>query len=643
VTGVATLPYGAWRSPITSDLIVAESVGLGGVLVDGGDIYWLESRPGEGGRNVLVRRSRDGGREDMIPPPFNARSRVHEYGGGGTTVQDGVVYFSNFADQRLYRLSPGGAPIAITPEPEAKAGLRYADGVIDSRRSRWIGVREAHGADGRVDNAIVAVDLTQPGPGIVLAEGCDFYAAPHLSPDGRQLAWLSWNHPNMPWVGTELRVAEIAADGRLASARKIAGGEVESIAQPQWSPDGILYFVSDRSGWWNLYRCDAAGDGMVRPLCPRNAEFASAQWVFGQSNYAFLSADHLVCAFGEGGRTALAWLDLAAGTLSPFDLPFCDFGGVKVCAGRVVCWAGSALGPSAIVAIDAENGGYETLRVSSASAADPDLQRYFSAPQQIEFPTGNGQTAFANYYKPRNPDHAAPTGEKPPLVVKCHGGPTSSASSSLSLGIQYWTSRGIAVIDVDYRGSTGHGRAYRDLLAGAWGIADVEDCVNAARHVATAGLADPERAVITGGSAGGYTVLAALARHDFFKGGASYYGVSDIAALARDTHKFESRYLDWLIGPYPEAAELYRERSPLSHADSIACPVIFFQGKEDKVVPPNQTEMMVEALRRRGIPCGYLLFAGEAHGFRRAENIKRALDAELYFYAALVFRTRLGF
>ncbi|HXP03575.1 MAG TPA: prolyl oligopeptidase family serine peptidase [Stellaceae bacterium] len=633
-----TLSYGAWKSPITSDLIVAETIGLGAVLIDGGDIYWTESRPGEGGRNVLVKK--DGG--DVTPPPFNVRTRVHEYGGGAATVHRGVVYFCHFADQRLYRLAPGGTPTPLTPEPAGGASYRYADGVIDTARGRWVGVREAHSAEHRVDNAIVAVDPTTPSAGRVLAEGADFYAAPRVSPDGRHLAWVQWDHPNMPWVGSELWVAEFAEDGRFGQRRKIAGGDDESVCQPNWSPDGVLYLISDRNGWWNLHRCDI-GDGIVRPVCPHAAEFAPAQWVFGQSSYAFLSASQIVCTYGEGGRTVLARLEVATGKLTPLALPYSEFGSLKAAGGRIVCAAGSPVGPSAIVTIDPETCAVEVLRQSSAAAADPELQRYFTAARHLEFPTENGLTAFANYYAPHNPDFTAPKGEAPPLVVKCHGGPTSSASSSLSLSIQYWTSRGIAVIDVDYGGSTGYGRAYRERLKGTWGIVDVDDCVNAARHVGAQGLADGERMVITGGSAGGYTVLAALAGRDVFKGGASYYGVSDVAALARDTHKFESRYLDWLIGPYPQEKALYRERSPLTHADQLDCPVIFFQGAEDRVVPPNQTEMMVDALRRRGIPCGYLLFAGEQHGFRRAENIKRALDAELYFYSELVFRTRLSF
>jgi dipeptidyl aminopeptidase/acylaminoacyl peptidase len=637
-----TAPYGSWRSPITSDVIVARVVGLSSVSAEGDDIYWLESRPGEGGRNVVVRRSVDGGIADLTPAPYNARTRVHEYGGGAAVISRGVVYFSHFVDQRLYRQGRGEAPSALTPAVEAPGGeprWRYADGVIDERRGRWIGVREEHGPDGVV-NALVTIDLAAPDAGQVLAQGHDFYASPKLSPDGGRLAWLSWDHPNMPWVGTELWEAGFAADGTLADPRRIAGGPAESIFQPEWSPDGVLHFVSDRTGWWNLYRCEAGG---IRPLCPRAAEFGQAQWVFGQSTYGFLDAQRIACAFREAGRASLAVLDLRSGTLNPIPLSYSDFASVRTQGGRVLCVAGSPLGPPAVLRIDPASGTTEVLRQTGVAAENPELHRYFSAPRHLSVATGDGETAYAHYYPPHNPDYLAPSGEMPPLLVKCHGGPTAAAGTSLNPGTQFWTSRGVAVLDVDYRGSTGYGRAYRDRLAGAWGVVDVEDCVNAARHAAAEGLADPERAVISGGSAGGYTVLAALARHDFFKGGASYYGVSDIAALARDTHKFESRYLDWLIGPYPARAELYRERSPLTHADGIACPVIFFQGGEDRIVPPNQTEMMVDALRRRNIPVGYLLFAGEQHGFRRAENVKRALDAELYFYAALVFRTRLGF
>ncbi len=634
-----TLPYGAWRSPITSELIVGETIGLGDILIDSGDIYWIEGRPSEGGRNVLIRHQQGGGIEEITPPPFSARTRVHEYGGGAATAHGGLIFFSNFADQRLYRQAGGGIPQPLTP---AGGGGRYADGLFDAARHRWIGVREEHGTDGRVDNTLVAIDLASPGPGRVLAQGHDFYASPKLSPDGRRLAWLTWDHPNMPWVGSELWLAEIGADGGLTEPRRVAGGAAESVFQPQFSPDGVLYFVSDRTGWWNLYRFDSNA-GSVQALCPRAAEFGRPQWVFGQSTYAFLSSGQLVCTYGEGGRGHLARLDIGAGALDPIATPYTEFGQIRVAGGKIVCRAGSPADLPAIVSIDPGDGTVAILRRSAPAAGEETWRRHFSLPRHLAFPTGNGLTAHANYYPPANPDCLPPAGEKPPLVVKCHGGPTSAASTVLDLRIQYWTSRGIAVLDVDYGGSTGYGRAYRERLKGAWGVVDVDDCIAAARHVIAEGLADGERAVITGGSAGGYTVLAALVRDEVFRGGASHYGVSDIAALARDTHTFESRYLDWLIGPYPERADLYRERSPLTHADRLRRPVIFFQGAEDRIVPPNQTEMMVAALRRRDIPVGYLLFAGEQHGFRRAATITRALDAELSFYATLIFRTRLSF
>jgi dipeptidyl aminopeptidase/acylaminoacyl peptidase len=631
-----TAPYGSWRSPITSDLIVAESFSLLDVLLDGDDVYWLEGRPREAGRYVLVRRGGDGRTEDVNPAPFNARTRVHEYGGGAAAGAGGVVYSSNFADQRLYRLARGAEPVPLTPA----GAWRYADGLIDTPRRRWVGVLEDHSDPGReAVNTLVAIDLDKGGPGEVLASGSDFYSSPRLSPDGRRLAWLSWRHPNMPWDGTELWQAEVAADGSLTGAAKVAGGERESAFQPEWSPDGRLYFISDRSGWWNLYR-DEGGTAVA--LCPRAAEFGEAQWTFGMSTYAFLSAERLVCAYSERGLGRLAVLDLRSGDLTPFDLPYTSFASVRARGDRVAFRAGSPAHPTSVVVLPL-NGAPQVLRTATPLADDPALNRYFSRPEAVEFPTEGGKTAFGLYYPPFNPDYAAPEGEKPPLVVKCHGGPTSAASSTLDLRTQYWTSRGIAVLDVNYGGSTGFGREYRERLNGQWGVVDVDDCVNGAKFLAGRGAADERRAVITGGSAGGYTTLAALTFRDYFRGGASHYGVSDAEALARDTHKFESRYLDGLIGPYPAAQALYRERSPICHADRLNAPVTFFQGDEDRIVPPDQTERMVEALRRKGIPVGYLLFAGEQHGFRQGGNIRRALDAELYFYAALVFRTGLSF
>ncbi|HML12904.1 MAG TPA: prolyl oligopeptidase family serine peptidase [Xanthobacteraceae bacterium] len=643
-------PYGAWKSPITSSLIVAQSISLMEVRLDGNDIYWLEGRPQERGRYVMVRAGADGAVRDVNAPPYNARTRVHEYGGGSWLVAGGTVYFSNFADGRLYRQDAGGEPAALTPAPpDPEHNWRYADGVIDRRRNRWIGVREDHTDASKAypDNTIVAVPLggAATDAGRVLAAGHDFFSSPRLSPDGRRLAYLTWDHPNMPWVGTTLYLVELGDDGAPAgAARVIAGGPSESLFQPEWSPDGAaLVFVSDRTGWWNLYRYDLAARE-TRPLAPMRAEFGQPQWQFGMSTYAFAGRNRIVAAYVENGLGRLALIDLGSGKLSRLDLPFTDFSSVRADGGDRVVFRGGAFDrPASVVRLDLASNKHQVLRRSTDVADDEAVRRCLAPVEAIEFPTENGRTAFALYYPPTNPDYAAPAGEKPPLVVRCHGGPTSAAASTLTLGIHYWTSRGVAVIDVNYGGSTGYGREYRDRLHLTWGIVDVDDCINGAKYLAAQNRVDAGRSVITGGSAGGYTTLAALTFRDYFAGGASHFGVSDAAALAKDTHKFESRYLDWLIGPYPAEAARYKERSPADHAERLRRPVIFFQGDEDRIVPPNQTERMVDALRRNRVPVGYFLFAGEQHGFRQAGNIQRALDAELYFYAVQVFGTRLSF
>jgi dipeptidyl aminopeptidase/acylaminoacyl peptidase len=633
---VKVAPYGSWKSPITSDLIVAKSIGLSEIRFDGSDIYWLESRPEEGGRYMVVRNTSG---EDFNPAPFNVRTRCHEYGGGSWTVADGTLYFSNYADQRLYCLERyGTAPRPLTPE----GAWRFADGVIDLRKQRWIGVREDHTVSGHEPvNTIVSIDLSgSPDSGRVLASGHDFYSSPRLSPDGKWLAYLAWDHPRMPWVGTTLYVVALDGGGEPVA---IAGGEKESVFQPEWAPDGkALYFVSDRSGWWNLYRHELASSE-CEPLAPMDAEFGQPQWVFGLSVYACAGPGRLVCCYVWKGLERLAVIDVSSKTLTPIDLPYTDFSSVRADGDSVVFRAGSGTTPASFVLYDLGAGKAQVLKKSTTVADDPALAKYFTGVEAVEYPTEGNQAAFGLFYPAFNPDYAAPEGDKPPLLVKCHGGPTSAASSTLNLGIQYWTSRGISVLDVNYGGSTGFGREYRERLDSNWGIVDVNDCVNGARFLAEQGFVDGKRSVITGGSAGGYTTLAALTFRDYFAGGGSHFGVSDLAALVRDTHKFESRYLDGLIGPYPAREDLYRERSPIFHADRLSAPVIFFQGDEDMVVPPNQAELMIEALRSKGTPVGYLLFAGEQHGFRKAENIKRALDAELYFYAVNVFRTGLSF
>jgi dipeptidyl aminopeptidase/acylaminoacyl peptidase len=638
-------PYGSWSSPITSDLIVAGSISLVDVLLDGADVYWIEGRPQESGRYVIVRSGPDGTFIDQNPPPFYARTRVHEYGGGSATVSAGTIYFSHFRDQRLYRLSPGSAPDPLTPAPpngDPEHGLRYADGQLDAARKLWIGIREDHldPSPKIVTNTVVAVDAVHGGHGTVLVSGNDFYSSPRLSPDGRQLAWLAWNHPNMPWTGTELWVAEFEGTA-VKNARKVAGGVKESVFQPEWSPDGRLYFVSDRSGWWNLHRLEA--NGVSTNICPKNAEFGQAQWIFGMSTYAFLSASEIVCSYSESGQGKLARLTVGTKQLTPWDFPYTEFSAIRAGGGKVAFRGGSPTTPASVVVLDPQTGATTTLQTATKVADDPELCKYFTVPRPVEFPTTGGKTAFGLYYPPKNPDFAPIPSEKPPLVVKCHGGPTSAASSTLDLRIQFWTSRGIAVIDVNYGGSTGYGREYRDRLNDNWGVVDVDDCVAAAEFLAARGLADADRSVITGGSAGGYTTLACLTFRKHFCAGGSHYGVSDLAALAEDTHKFESRYLDSLLGPYPAAKVVYDARSPVRHADQLNVPVAFFQGTEDRIVPPNQTELMVDALRQKGVAVEYLLFDGEQHGFRQAENIKRALDAELYFYATLAFKVGLRF
>ena len=618
-------PYGSWKSPITADLIVSGAVGLGKIDLEDDDVYWVEMRPSEGGRMVIVRRSSDGSTTDITPEPYNARTRVHEYGGGAFLVNDGVAYFSNFSDQRLYRQEPGNAPRAITPEQP----LRYVDGVFDQQRRRIVCVREDHRGEGEPVNAIVGVDAEGKEPQKVLFSGSDFCAAPRLSPDGTKLAWLAWDHPNMPWDGTRLLLADVLADGSLGEPQVVAGGAAESVLLPLWSPEGELHFVSDRNGWWNLHRWR---NGAIQPVLEMEAEFARPQWVFDAAAYGFLTDGRIACSYVQRGTWNIGLIDPDSGRLTRLELPFSEMGRgeLRASGNRIVFSAGAPDKAMAIMSLDVESGAVETLQQAHELEVDA---AYLSAPEAVEFDTTDGRTAHAFYYPPRNPDFAAPPGEKPPLLVKSHGGPTAAAQTALDLGIQFWTSRGFGVVDVNYGGSTGYGTEYRRRLNGTWGITDVDDCVNAARFLAARGDADPERLAIDGASAGGYTTLAALTFHDVFRAGASLYGVSDLEALAKETHKFESRYLDSLVGPYPERQDLYAERSPINHTHLLSCPLLLLQGLEDEIVPPNQAEMMFEAVKSKGLPTAYIPFEGEQHGFRRSENIKRALEAELYFYS----------
>jgi dipeptidyl aminopeptidase/acylaminoacyl peptidase len=648
-------------------MIVRDAIRLDQIALDGADIYWTEARPAKQGRYFVVRCAPNGEIQDITPDDntYNIRTRAHEYGGGAFLVREGVVYFSNYRDQRLYRQRPGAPPEPLTPLADAPAAtgnegaqrpatasssapapgaLRYADGVYDARRNRIVCVQEDHTGDGEPVNRVVAVDLSGSHTVQPLVEGNDFYSTPRLSPDGSRLAWLTWHHPNMPWNGTELWVADVRPDGTLTNAQQIAGGPEESVFQPQWSPDGVLYFVSDReTGWWNLYRLQPFG---LEPLAALDAEFGLPQWIFGMSTYAFASERRIVCAYTQQGIWHLAQIDTITKAFTPISTPYTDISQVCAARGVAVFLGGSPTEARSVVRLDLDTLQTQVLRRSVGGTEEFEaLRPYLSIPEPIEFPTAGGRTAYGLYYKPMNADFVAPAGEREPLLVKAHGGPTANASSTLALPIQFWTSRGIAVLDVNYGGSTGYGRAYRQRLEGNWGIVDVQDCIHGARYLVERGDVDANRMAISGGSAGGYTVLRALTPEGepTFHAGASYYGVSDLEALATDTHKFEARYLDRMVGPYPEFRAVYIERSPIHHVDRLTVPMIFFQGAEDAVVPPSQTEGMVAALRKRGVPVAYFLFDGEQHGFRRSENIKRALDAELYFYAIMLLRSGLRF
>lgn len=621
---IQTAPYGTWTSPITSDLIAAGgAIRLSATKIIRDSLYWLEGRPAEAGRNVLVCRDGKGVITDVTPANFNVRTRAHEYGGGAFVVGSDAVYFCNDADQRIYRQESNAAPIAITPPGKR----RYADLILDERNNALITVCENHEvAENEAENTLIQINLST-GEVATLASGDDFYSSPRLSQDGKQLAWLSWRHPDMPWDSTELWLGTRGRNGKLSNIKRIAGGNGESIFQPEWSPAGELFFVSDRSGWWNIYRVH---DNETEAVCPMAAEFGLPQWVFGLSTFAFVDSQRIVSSACILGSWSLGTIDLDEKKFVPIETPFTDIGFVVAQGENIAFCAAGPKEVDAVIEMDLRTKKPQVIRRASAMSISP---QYFSLPETIEFQTSNHQTAFAYFYPPRNPDFQAPQSERPPLIVISHGGPTSATSNALKLGIQYWTSRGFAVLDVNYGGSSSFGRDYRRRLNGRWGIVDIDDCVNGAQHFVDQDRVDGSRLIIRGSSAGGYTTLCALTFRNCFKAGASYYGVSDLTALAEDTHKFESRYLDRLVGPYPQTKNTYLERSPINYVEKLNSPAIFLQGLEDKVVPPNQAEMMVDALKKKGLPVAYVAFPGEQHGFRRSETLKRALDAELYFYS----------
>jgi dipeptidyl aminopeptidase/acylaminoacyl peptidase len=622
-------PTGSWPTPITSQLVVRAAARLGEVVVDGDDVWWSESRPTEGGRSVIVRRSADGTVTDVLPAPWNARTRVHEYGGGAWTVAGGTLWFTEFSDQRLYRLDAGSdSPVAVTPEPPVPSGVRHADFRV--LPGALLAVRETHAEGDRpadVVNEIVRVEAD--GSASVLVSGPDFVSDARLAPDGVTLSWLQWNHPDMPWDAAQLVVR--GSDG---TEHVLAGGAGESVVQPVWGEDLTLWWLSDRTDFWSLYRRRPHGE--VELVCDVGSDIGGPQWVFGQRRFALLADGRVALAYGRAGADRLAVLE-ADGGVRELDLPFSAFRCLNVHGTAIVCLAGSPSSEPVVLRVDVDGGEPEILRPARDLGLDP---AWFSRPEHVTFPTpddGTGiEVAHALVYPPTNPQAGAPEGDLPPLLVMVHGGPTAAATPVLNLDVQYWTSRGFCVADVDYRGSVGYGRRYRDALQGRWGIVDLDDVVSCARYLADSGRVDPARMAITGGSAGGYTTLAALTmRSGVFTAGASHYGVADLGALAAETHKFESRYLDGLVAPWPSGADVYAERSPINHVDALETPLAVFQGDEDAVVPPDQAEKIVAALRDKGVPHAYLLFAGEQHGFRKAENIRAALDGELSFYAQI--------
>lgn len=629
------MPFGSWPTSITSEFVVTAAVRLWEVRVDGADVYWSEGRPAEGGRTQIVRRSADGTVADLLPDGMDARTAVHEYGGAAWWVRDGVLWFTNWADQRLYRLESGGVPVPLTPVPAAPRGDRYGDGELAPDGTVLVAVRESHQADGRgaidVRNEIVRLAADRASQPEVLVSGPDFIVAPRLSPDGGSLALVSWDHPSMPWDDTVLRVRDLATGADTV----VAGGPGESVMEPRWQPDGSLLFLSDRSGWWNLYRWTP--DSVVVPVVEMDAEIGMPAWQLGSSRYTVLEDGSIVFARWRDGYDGLG-LRKPDGSVTVLDLPFSAITMIeRVGADGVVVVAATPTTELGVYRIEFGDGTpeFEPLRAPRELGLDPAA---VSVPEPISFPsvdrTGAPRTAYALFYPPASSSYGGSAGELPPLLVMIHGGPTAAAQPMLSLQTQYWTSRGFAVVDVNYGGSTGYGREYRDLLKDAWGVVDVADCIAAASWLGEQHRVDPRRLAIRGGSAGGYTTLAALARTDTpFAAGADHYGVADLEALAADTHKFESRYLDGLIGEYPARRDIYRERSPIHHVDQLRKPLIVLQGSDDPVVPLNQSEMIVEALRARQIPVAFLVFEGEQHGFRRAENIRRALDAELSFYS----------
>lgn len=668
----AIAPYGTWTSPISAAMLTRTTRRLAFPALVGEEIWWGEDRPAEQGRTTVMARRPDGKVEELLPAPWNARSRVHEYGGRAWLALPGpdgstrpALVFVHLHDQRLYRLDPGSTePIPLTPEPEVSAGLRYAEPIpgpeigpgtgagTGSVREIWC-IRESHQAahraadhPGSPERDLVAVPLDGSAAGDPtgvrsVVAGSTFLSGPRVSPDQTRLAWLAWDHPNMPWDGTRLRVGAIAPDGAVPEWSDVLGADDESVFGPEWLDDRTLVAASDRTGWWNLYRIGLAGRGLAgtepEPLCPREEEFGQPQWAVGTRTFAVVD-EHRILAIHGTDHQRVGLLDPDAGTLTDLDLAPTTYTGIIARDERAVMVAGSPDRAPEVVALDLTDDpspAIETVRVGQDPELLPD-PAWLPVPEPMILPGPGGRDVHANRYPPTNPRYAGPEGEKPPYIVFVHGGPTAHSAAVLDLTKAYFTSRGLGVLDVNYGGSAGYGRAYRDRLQGQWGIVDVEDCAAAARALVDRGEADPARLAIRGGSAGGWTTLAALTRTDVFAAGMSLCGVTDARLLAATTHDFESRYLDGLLGALPAAGAVWDERSPLTHADSAAGAVLLLQGADDPIVPQEQAARFRDALAGHGIRHAMLVFPGEQHGFRKAESVRAAFEAELSFYGQVM-------
>ncbi len=637
------LPYGSWPSPVTAErLISTAGIDVSLPRVDGDDFYWLQARASDGGRGEVIRRTPDGITTSVTPAPWNVRSRVHEYGGGAYAVRDKILVFANLDDLRLYRLDvrePATAPVPITPP-----GVhRYAEPVIDLRRRRVIAIREDHTDPSAPVNTLVSLDLDSSNGdgGQVIASGSDFVAAADLSADGDHLAWISWDLPRMPWESSTVHRAALDAAGLVRTTEAVTDGSTW-VQQPRWAPDGRLFFIEESGEW--------AGLAVVGPESPAATprrfevdgfEFGRPNWFLGARDYDFLPDGRIVASAWDAGIARLVVIDPSDGTCALLDHDIVAIDGVATTSdGRVLSLTSARATSKAVVLMTllASAGGalrprVDTLASLSDLLLDPGMT---SLAESVTWTNSEGKIVHGFYYPPAQVDVRAPDNDRPPLLVESHGGPTSLCTASFKPGFHYWTSRGFAILDVNYGGSSGFGRSYRERLDGQWGVVDVDDCVTGASAMAEQGRADPDRLAIRGGSAGGYTTLRALTVSAVFAAGASHFGIGDLETLVKETHKLESRYLDSLIGPYPERRDLYVERSPIHHLDDLSSPMILFQGTEDKAVPPNQATSMADALRAKGMPVALVMFEGEGHGFRQATNIRRALEAELYFYGRVL-------